>query len=136
MAPAAQLAGAEGRHQHHDAIDRWLEEWTRARDAEDVVDELSSSGVPAEVVIAARDIVRNPQLRFRALFETEDHPVTGAHEVPMLPFRFAHVARWLRHPSPSLGQHNDEVLAELGVGEDEREVLRTAQVIGDRLAGT
>jgi len=134
-APAEELVQAEGRHMHHDAIDRWLEAWTEARDAHEIVDELSSSGVPAEVVIAARNIVRNPQLQFRSLFETEDHPVTGAHEVPMLPFRFAHVARWLRRPSPSLGQHNDEVLAELGVDVDERELLRRTRVIGDRLAG-
>ena len=134
-APAEELNQSEGRHAHHDAIDRWLEAWTEARDAHDIVDELSSSGVPAEVVIAARDIVRNPQLQFRSLFETEDHPVTGSHEVPMLPFRFAHVARWLRLPSPSLGQHNDEVLTELGVDVDAREILREKRVIGDRLAG-
>ena len=134
-APAEELQQAAGRHAHHDAIDRWLEAWTEAKDAQDVVDALSSSGVPAEVVIAARDIVHNPQLRFRSLFETEDHPVTGAHEVPMLPFRFAHVARWLRLPSPSLGQHNDEVLTELGVDVEVREMLREKRVIGDRLAG-
>jgi len=134
-APAEELVQAEGRHMHHDAIDRWLEAWTEARDAHEIVDELSSSGVPAEVVIAARNIVRNPQLQFRSLFETEDHPVTGAHEVPMLPFRFAHVARWLRRPSPSLGQHNDEVLAELDIDVDVRELLRKTRVIGDRLAG-
>jgi crotonobetainyl-CoA:carnitine CoA-transferase CaiB-like acyl-CoA transferase len=134
-APAEELARAEGRHEHHDAIDRWLEAWTEPRDAEDIVDELSSSGVPAEAVIAARDIVDNPQLQWRSLFETEDHPVTGVHEVPMLPFRFARVERWLRRPSPSLGQHNDEVLADLGVGIDERELLRKTHVIGDRLAG-
>ena len=66
-------------------------------------DLLSSSGVPAELVIAARDIASNPQLQFRGLFETEDHPVTGAHPIPMLPFRFLHVPRWLCRPSPSLG---------------------------------
>ncbi len=134
-ATSDDLASTAGRRKHHDAIDRHLEAWTAARSAEDATDLLSSSGVPAEQVIAARDIARNPQLQFRGLFETEDHPVTGAHPIPMLPFRFVHVPRWLHRPSPSLGQHNDEVLAELGVEEGQRDLLRKNGVIGDRLAG-
>jgi crotonobetainyl-CoA:carnitine CoA-transferase CaiB-like acyl-CoA transferase len=35
-----------------------------------------------------------------------------------------------------LGQHNDEVLAELGVDEGARAALRSAGVIGDRPVGT
>ena len=50
-------------------------------------------GVPAEVVIAARDMVHNPQLRHRGLFEAEDHPLTGRTEMPTLPFRFASIDR-------------------------------------------
>jgi crotonobetainyl-CoA:carnitine CoA-transferase CaiB-like acyl-CoA transferase len=92
--------------------------------------------VPAEVVIAARDVLLNSQLRDRGLFETEDHPVTGPHPVPTLPFRFAHVRGWLRAPSPTLGQHNDEVLGALGVDADERAALRARHVIGERLVGT
>ncbi len=134
-ATSDDLASTAGRRKHHDAIDRHLEAWTAARSAEDAADLLSSSGVPAEQVIVARDIARNPQLQFRGLFETEDHPVTGAHPIPMLPFRFLHVPRWLYRPSPSLGQHNDEVLAELGVEEGQRDLLRKNGVIGDRLAG-
>ena len=97
---------------------------------------LSGAGVPAEVVIAARDVIHNPQLRDRSLFETEDHPVTGPHPVPTLPFRFTHVAGWLRAPSPTLGQHNDDVLGALGVDADAREALRAADVIGERLVGS
>ena len=134
-ATSGDLASAAGRRSHHDAIDRHLEAWTAARSAEDAAALLSSAGVPAEQVIAARAIASNPQLQFRGLFETEDHPVTGAHPIPMLPFRFRHVPRWLFRPSPSLGQHNDEVLAELGVEAGERDLLRKNGVIGDRLAG-
>jgi crotonobetainyl-CoA:carnitine CoA-transferase CaiB-like acyl-CoA transferase len=42
----------------------------------------------------------------------------------------------LRHhraPSPTLGQHNDEVLAALGLSDDELTKLRDDQVIGERL---
>lgn len=134
-AAADGLDSEVGRRRRHDEIDVRLETWTSDRSAEAVAEQLSAAGVPAEVVIAARDIVHNPQLAFRSLFETEDHPVTGAHPIPMLPFRFGRVAHWLTSPSPTLGQHNDEVLAELGVGADEKILLEKKRVIGEHLAG-
>jgi crotonobetainyl-CoA:carnitine CoA-transferase CaiB-like acyl-CoA transferase len=130
------LCTADGRRAHHDLLDAHLGAWTSGRTAEDAVACLSAAGVPAEVVIAARDVIHNPQLRHRGLFETEDHPVTGPHPVPTLPFRLTHVAEWLRTPSPTLGQHNDEVLGALGVDADARAELRADDVIGERLVGT
>jgi crotonobetainyl-CoA:carnitine CoA-transferase CaiB-like acyl-CoA transferase len=132
----AALRTADGRRAHHDLLDEYLRAWTTGRTAELAAACLSAAGVPAEVVIAARDVLDNPQLRDRGLFETEHHPVTGPHPVPTLPFRFAHVAQWLHAPSPTLGQHNDEVLGALGVDDKERDALRTRHVIGERLVGT
>jgi crotonobetainyl-CoA:carnitine CoA-transferase CaiB-like acyl-CoA transferase len=129
------LRAGEGRRTHHDMLDKHLGGWTSERTAEEAVASLSAAGVPAEVVIAARDVLHNPQLRERGIFENEDHPVTGSHPVPTLPFRFAHVAGWLRSPSPTLGQHNDEVLGSLGVDADGRAALRQGHVIGERLVG-
>ncbi len=133
-AQAESLSTESGRHRQHDELDRHLSAWTSRLPADRVVDLLSAAGVPAEVVIAARDVVHNPQLQFRRLFEDEDHPVTGHHPVPMLPFRLAGSDRWLRAPSPTLGQHNDEVLAELGLDQHQRDALRRDGIIGDALA--
>ena len=130
------LSTEAGRAARHDEIDKHLEAWTSRHDAQHVVDTLTAAGVPAEVVIPARDVVHNPQLQFRSLFETEDHPVTGRHPVPTLPFRLAGLDGWLRAPSPTLGEHNDEVLAELGLDAAQRDTLRSAGIIGERLAGT
>jgi crotonobetainyl-CoA:carnitine CoA-transferase CaiB-like acyl-CoA transferase len=132
----AALRTADGRRAAHDPVDEHLGAWTRVRTAEEAVATLSSAGVPAEVVIAGRDVVHNPQLRDRGLFETEEHPVTGPHPVPTLPFHFTHVAAWLRAPSPTLGQHNDEVLGEVGVDAEARDALRARHVIGEQLIGT
>jgi crotonobetainyl-CoA:carnitine CoA-transferase CaiB-like acyl-CoA transferase len=132
----ARLGTADGRRSHHDMLDKHLGAWTSERTADEAVAALSAAGVPAEVVIAARDVVHNPQLRHRGLFETEDHPVTGPHPVPTLPFQFNHVAEWLRAPSPTLGQHNEEVLGAIGVDLDALEALRARHVIGERLVGT
>jgi crotonobetainyl-CoA:carnitine CoA-transferase CaiB-like acyl-CoA transferase len=108
--------------------------WCAARSPEEVVDELQGRGVPAEVVIPGRDIARNPQLRHRGLFEVEDHPVTGSHELPAMPFRFAGVDRWNRRAAPTIGQHNHEVLLEV-LSEDELADLYARGVAGERVTG-
>ena len=133
-AAGADLASADGRRAAHDVIDDALAAWCGTRQAEEAAELLAAAGVPAEVVIAARDMVDNPQLRHRRLFEVEDHPVTGRHPLPGQPFRFRHVDRWARTPSPTLGQHNDEVLGEL-LSADELARLRDAGVVGERPTG-
>jgi crotonobetainyl-CoA:carnitine CoA-transferase CaiB-like acyl-CoA transferase len=51
--------------------------------------------------------------------------------------RFSALPRPLRRtPPPTLGQHNDEVLAELGLARDEIDALRAKRVIGERPAWT
>jgi crotonobetainyl-CoA:carnitine CoA-transferase CaiB-like acyl-CoA transferase len=129
------LDSESGRRARHDEIDRRISEWCAKRNAADVADELTAVGVPAEVVIAARDMVANVQLQHRELFETEYHPIAGEVRVPTMPFRFSTVSQWLRRPAPTLGQHNEEVLGEVAdVAQLER--MRAASKIGDRVAGT
>jgi crotonobetainyl-CoA:carnitine CoA-transferase CaiB-like acyl-CoA transferase len=85
-------------------------------------------------VLPAKDILENPQIQHRRLFEEEVHPVTGSHPIAGMPFRFSHVDRWARRPSPTIGEHNDEVLGEVA-SPDELEKLRASGVIGEGLAG-
>jgi crotonobetainyl-CoA:carnitine CoA-transferase CaiB-like acyl-CoA transferase len=129
------LLDSEGRRQAHDQIDRELSLWTSQRSAEESTQMLLDVGIPSAVVIAPRDIAANPQLGNRGLFETEEHAVTGAHEIPMLPFRFSRVDRWLRRPAPTLGRDNDEVLGDLGYSPARIEGLRQSGLIGDLPTG-
>ena len=128
------LRGFEGRRARHDDIDERFDVWCADKYAPHVAEELSRLGVPAEAVIAARDLPRNPQLAYRGLFEREAHAVTGHTLVPTLPFRISSVDHWLRLPSPTLGEHNDAVLQEVATPE-ELLVLRSNQSIGDQPLG-
>jgi crotonobetainyl-CoA:carnitine CoA-transferase CaiB-like acyl-CoA transferase len=130
-----RLRTADGRRAAHDLIDDEIRSWTKDLDAGEIAELLARAGVPAGAVIPARDVVENPQIRHRGLFEPERHPLTGDHELPTLPFRFSRVPAWLRRPSPTLGEHNDEVLSELGLSPDEIAALREHGIIGDRPAG-
>jgi crotonobetainyl-CoA:carnitine CoA-transferase CaiB-like acyl-CoA transferase len=133
----AALASAPGRRAAHDAIDGVVREWCAARISRDAEAALLAAGVPAAVCIDAHALLPNPQLEARAAYTTLAHPVTGATRYPELPMRFSALPRPLRRtPPPTLGQHNDEVLAELGLARDEIDALRAKRVVGERPAWT
>jgi crotonobetainyl-CoA:carnitine CoA-transferase CaiB-like acyl-CoA transferase len=52
-----------------------------------------------------------------------------------VPFRFASVERWIQRPAPALGQHDHELLRELGYGDAEIAQLEADRVIGTRPIG-
>jgi crotonobetainyl-CoA:carnitine CoA-transferase CaiB-like acyl-CoA transferase len=114
------------------AIEEAVSAWCQDLDKDQAANLLAEVGVPAAAVVSGPDMSRNPQLRHRKLFETEDHPVTGRHELPGIPFRFSDVDHWMTRPSPTLGQHNKEVLAEVATTE-ELSALQQAGIIGERL---
>jgi crotonobetainyl-CoA:carnitine CoA-transferase CaiB-like acyl-CoA transferase len=132
------LATDAGRRAAHDTLDEQLRAWCATRDARATAEQLAAAGIPAGYVDDAREVAHNPQLLHHGLFEVEDHPVTGAHPLPVLPFQFrTRPEPWLRSAAPLLGQHNDEVLGGLlGLGEAELAELRAGGIIGDRPKGT
>ncbi|HZQ58037.1 MAG TPA: CoA transferase [Acidimicrobiales bacterium] len=131
-AAGAELATEGGRRGAHDRVDDGLAAWAAGQDADAAAERLVVAGVPAAAVVVPRDIVHNPQLRHRGFFEVEDHPVAGRHEVPTFPVRFSHVDRWHHRHAPTLGEHNDEVLTELGLAA-EIPRLRELGIIGERV---
>ena len=127
----------EGRRADHDTIDRWIGDWCRPLDGDEVVARLWSAGVPVAKVLAAAQVQHVPQLKARRFLETVTHPVAGDQIHYGYPVRFgAGPERFHRRPAPTLGQHNHEVLADLlGVEPAEYERLQSADVIGTRLLG-
>jgi crotonobetainyl-CoA:carnitine CoA-transferase CaiB-like acyl-CoA transferase len=118
-----EWALAEGRRGAVGEIDELLASWCCMREPEAVVEALLDVGVPVAAVVRAQDIVHNPQLRHRGLFEPEDHPITGRHELPTMPFRFSDVDSWLHSPAPVLGRDNAAVLAEVASPDEIHGVL-------------
>jgi crotonobetainyl-CoA:carnitine CoA-transferase CaiB-like acyl-CoA transferase len=130
-----ELTRPEGRRRAHDLIDRRLSSWTSQRSAEESALMLLAAGIPAAVVVPPRDVAANPQLRYRGLFEVEEHAVTGSHEIPMLPFRLSRVNRWLTSSAPTLGRDNDVVLGDLGYSPAAIDELRESGLVGEVPAG-
>lgn len=130
-----QLASLAGRRAAHDRLDDGLRAWVGSRERGDRVEELSAAGIPAAALRDPRAASRHPQMVARGYFEPMQHPVVGRHTVPGLPFRYGDIERWVRHAAPTLGQHNREILSELGVDDAELEALERDGVIGSRPVG-
>jgi crotonobetainyl-CoA:carnitine CoA-transferase CaiB-like acyl-CoA transferase len=125
---------AQARLDNHDAFDEVLAAWTRERTAAEVADELRMCAVPAEPILRADRMYDVEQLDARSFYQELEHPITGRHRFPGWPFHITPgPGRHHRTVSPTLGQHNDEVLGEVGVSEQEIASLRDRRIIGERL---
>jgi len=93
---------------------------------------LRTAGVPAAHVSRGPDLIDHPQLRFRQRIFKVNDPVVGTIECVGLPMRFSHMpAMMMPGPAPMFGQHNRDVLTELGFSERDISDLAEAGVIGD-----
>jgi crotonobetainyl-CoA:carnitine CoA-transferase CaiB-like acyl-CoA transferase len=125
------LATTAGRRQHHDLIDEHLAAWCRHRSAHEIIDRLWNEGIPVARVMEPHRQVDLPQLQARRFFEVVDHPISGPARHSALPIRFSRGSDQLhlRH-APLLGEHNRELLAELGISASEVAALEADGVIG------
>ena len=80
------------------------------------------------MVLSAAEIVDDPHAIAIGMFEEFDHPVTGRTRLPRHPTNFHATPATLGGPSPALGQHTDEVLAELGLADRVAELRETGVV--------
>jgi crotonobetainyl-CoA:carnitine CoA-transferase CaiB-like acyl-CoA transferase len=96
---------------------------------EEAIGRLESEQVPCGVVIAPQDLARDRHAQAIGLLVDSHSPAVGRLRQPRHPAQFGSVRPALGGGAPTLGQHTDEVLRELGYG-DRVDELRAAAVIG------
>jgi len=133
-----RFASLVGRREHHDELDRRLGGWAASRSIDAAVAELRAAGVGVAALTDPRRAFEEPQFIARRYLDEMDHPIAGTHAVPVLPVRLASLdpgdgsTQWVRSPAPTLGQHNHELLGELGCTPADIAALEADGVIGTR----
>jgi crotonobetainyl-CoA:carnitine CoA-transferase CaiB-like acyl-CoA transferase len=125
------LATAAGRREHQDLIDERLAAWSERLSGDGIVETLWDAGVPVAKVMQPHRQTELAQLASRGFFETVDHPVNGPARLSTVPMRLSG-GPWRFHtlPAPLLGQHNHQVLTELGLDDSQIAELEADAVIG------
>jgi crotonobetainyl-CoA:carnitine CoA-transferase CaiB-like acyl-CoA transferase len=75
------------------------------------------------------DLLTDPQIQSREIIVETNHPNAGKFYAVGTPVMVAGQPYEVRYPSPELGEHNDEILAELGRSADDIAKLRDAGAI-------
>ena len=110
-----RFAGNAARTEHVAELKRELESALARESGAAWLQRLAAAGVPAAPVNTVADLFHDPQLAARDMLL----PVTGCDGllVPGSPLKFAGVAaERTRPPAPALGEHTEQVLAELEAG--------------------
>lgn len=107
-------------------VESWLEEIT----VSDAVERILAEGIPASPIFDLRQIAEDPHIAgARRMFADIAHPTAGTIRLNNSPIKLSETAAEIRFPSPTLGQHNDEILSALGYSAEEVARFRENGVI-------
>ncbi len=128
-----RFATVLARREHHDALDAAITAWTSQRDHYEVMHTLQAAGVKAAPVLDGKEILFDPHFKARHHFDIVDQPMLGKRPIQRhLAAKFTRFEAKARCHAPLLGEHNEEVLKELGYSDAEIAKLKEDAVIADR----
>jgi formyl-CoA transferase len=105
-----------------------IEDWLKDKTKYEAVDILRKFDIPCAPVLSMKELAASPDLRKSGSIVEVDHKVRGKYLTIGSPIKFSDLEVEVK-PSPVLGEHTDEVLADLGYGKDEIAKLHEAKAV-------
>jgi crotonobetainyl-CoA:carnitine CoA-transferase CaiB-like acyl-CoA transferase len=93
------------------------------------LDRLEAEGIPAGPILTYDQVFADPQVIHREMAVPVEHPVAGPTRVLGIPFKMSGTPARVRRPAPTLGQHTDDILGELGYDAAAIRRLRADRVV-------
>ena len=123
-----RYATPKARLPHLTEIFDQIEEWTKTKTKFEAMDILNEHDIPCGPILSMKEIADEPSLRKTGTVVEVDHPTRGKYLTVGNPIKMSDSPSDVKR-SPLLGEHTDEVLAELGYGADQIAALRAEKVI-------
>ncbi|GAA0805297.1 CaiB/BaiF CoA-transferase family protein [Faecalicatena orotica] len=119
------------RVENHEPLKAIIEQWTRTRKIDDIVDILLKAGIPSAPINTIDRVAKDPHIAgAREMFVDLEHPVAGKMKVTGNQLKFTNKKIEISRPAPLLGQHTEEILTEkLGMSHDDYEELMDEKAI-------
>src|SRR5215510_9223344 len=101
----------------------------KTRTTEQWLQRLEAAGVPCAPVLTRQQVIAHPQIAASGILLESDHPTAGRLRQTRTAARFEAPTR-VRRGAPRLGEHNRDILCELGFASAAIDALKQAGVIG------
>jgi crotonobetainyl-CoA:carnitine CoA-transferase CaiB-like acyl-CoA transferase len=111
----ARFMSASARSQHIEVLYSLLEQIIAKRSNEEWSQLLSQADIPFSAVFSLADLVDDPHLASIDFWKEFDHPTEGKIRMAGVPVKFSRTPGEIRSPAPGLGEHTDEIMAQLGL---------------------
>jgi formyl-CoA transferase len=127
LASDPSLAEEENQHKRRDFIMDRIHAWAKGFTKTELVEEAQRRHFPASPVSTPLDLINDPQLIARGFLEEMDHPEFGRILFPQ--GAIASILGTSMSSAPRLGEHNTEILTQLGYSEADQKKLVSAGTI-------
>ncbi len=112
------------------ALKVFIEEWTRTKTVEELTDACLAVGIAAGPILDVTQISKDEHFtKAREMWSDVEHPVCGTIRLNNTAVKLSESKAEIRSPGPLLGQHNGEVLAELGYSAEEIERFKADGIL-------
>lgn len=105
-----------------------VEEWTKTLTKFEAMDAMNQYDIPCGPILSMKEIAEEPSLRASGTIVEVDHPERGKYLTVGNPIKLSDSPTDVER-SPLLGEHTDQVLAQLGYNAEQIALLRAERVI-------
>ena len=120
---------SKGRAAHREEINEDIARYTRQHSSEELVDQLAVAGVPCGPIYTVDQTFADPQVQSLEITPQFSHDRLGAMKLVGQAINMSRTHEHVDRATPEMGEHTDEVLAELGYDTAAIAKLRDAGVI-------
>ncbi len=104
--------------------------WCAKRTSKQVLEEMEAARLPAGPVLSPQEVLDDPHVAAKGLFQYVDYPGLDK-PAPLMktPIELSETPGEIRSRPPTLGEHTDEIMQELGYSQAQISILREKRVV-------